>query len=117
MVVNSNSKIICADLDGIILKSDLLYESLLWALRHKPSILFLVPFWLLKGRAHLKYNLSREVNLNYASLPYNIEAVAYLSEAKKRGDKIILATAASEILASGVARHLNIFDEYFGSSK
>ncbi len=38
---------LCVDLDGTLLRSDLLYESLLTLLASNPLYVFLLPLWLL----------------------------------------------------------------------
>lgn len=47
------------DLDGTLLKTDLLWESILALFKKNPLITFLLPIWLLKGRTFLKRQLSR----------------------------------------------------------
>lgn len=38
---------LCVDLDGTLIKSDLLFESLACLLRKKPWLVPLVPFWVI----------------------------------------------------------------------
>lgn len=47
----SGRKIICVDLDGTLVKSDMLFEGLCALLKRAPLQLLLAPFWLLQGRA------------------------------------------------------------------
>jgi len=42
---------IIVDLDGTLIKSDTLFESLMALLKQNPLWVFLLPFWLLKGKA------------------------------------------------------------------
>ena len=42
------------DLDGTFTKSDLLFESLVIAIKNNPLILLWCLFWLLKSKAYLK---------------------------------------------------------------
>ncbi len=44
---------LCIDLDGTLIHSYLLIESLLVLLKRNPFFLFALPFWLLKGKAYL----------------------------------------------------------------
>jgi 4-hydroxybenzoate polyprenyltransferase len=106
---------LCVDLDGTLLKTDLLFESMARLLRQRPWMALLVPFWLLAGKAALKRNLARHISLNPALLPYNDEFLEWLSAEKERGREIFLTTAADETLARAVGRHLGIFTEIIAS--
>ena len=46
---------LCVDLDGTLIRTDLLWESLLALLKQRPLSIFQLPFWLLKGRAYFKH--------------------------------------------------------------
>ena len=62
---------LAVDLDGSLLRSDLLAESVLALLARNVLYLFLLPVWLLKGRARLKREVARRIRLDAARLPYN----------------------------------------------
>jgi hypothetical protein len=49
---------ICVDLDGTLIFTDMFVETALSAIRKNIFILFLIPFWLLKGRAFAKKKLA-----------------------------------------------------------
>ena len=51
------------DLDGTLLRTDLLHESTLALLRAEPLHAALLPAWLLRGKAHLKQEIARRVEL------------------------------------------------------
>lgn len=106
---------LCIDLDGTLIKTDLLWESFIHFIKHNPSGFLLVPFWLLRGRAHLKSQLAGRVRLDASALPYNDVFVNYLRNEKERGRRLILVTAADSVLARGVAEHLGFFDEVLAS--
>ena len=61
---------LCVDLDGTLIKTDALWESLMVLLKRNPLYLFVVPFWWMRGRAALKKEIADRVELNPASLPY-----------------------------------------------
>src|ERR1700741_4298438 len=100
---------LCVDLDGTLVKTDILVESLLLLLKAKPFYLFLLPFWLFKGKAHLKREVALVVNLDVAALPYNSELLAYLVEEHRSRRRIVLATAAESSVANRIAEHLGVF--------
>jgi 4-hydroxybenzoate polyprenyltransferase len=103
------------DLDGTLVKTNLLLESLLALLREKPKYIFVLPLWLLKGKAYLKQQVSRRLSLDVSSLPYREELLDYLRSQRCEGRSIVLATAADVKIAWQVADHLKIFDLVFAS--
>jgi apolipoprotein N-acyltransferase len=106
---------LCVDLDGTLVKTDLLWESLARLLQRNPFALFVVLIWWARGRAFLKRQLARRVTIDPADLPYNEPFLAFLREQKKAGRKLILATASDHELAVPVANHVGLFDEVLGS--
>ena len=116
MAQGSTSVPLCVDLDGTVIYSDLLFESLAWVLGRKPWLLLLTPFWLLSGRAVLKRRLAEAVGLDPAALPYNHAVLDWLRSEKLAGRTLILATAADERLARSVADFLGIFDQIAASN-
>lgn len=105
------------DLDGTLVKSDLLFESALTLLRRQPLAVVRMLFWLLRGRAYLKDRLSRSVELDASVLPYNERLLRLLQEARAQGRPIVLATASHERFARRVADHLGIFDRVLATSE
>jgi 4-hydroxybenzoate polyprenyltransferase/phosphoserine phosphatase len=98
------------DLDGTLIKTDLLWESLLALLKRHPFFGFRIPLWLLKGRAYLKSEIARRVRLDVTALPYNEAVVDYLRKERQGGRELVLATASHVQLAREVAGHLGLFD-------
>ena len=103
------------DLDGTLIKTDLLLESVCSLLRKEPLALLALPIWLLKGRAHLKREIARRVQLDPALLPYRTELLDYLRVEHDKGRSIILATASDEQFAKHIADHLKLFDMVLAS--
>lgn len=103
----------CIDLDGALLRTDLLYESVLLLLRKNPLFLFLLPVWLLRGKARLKREVARRVEIDASSLPYDSRVVEHLQRTANRPR--VLCTASDELLAWPVARHLGLFDQVLAS--
>lgn len=60
------------DLDGTLIRTDLLMESAALVVRHDPAVLFRLPLWLLRGgRARLKRELAKRAvdQLDFGRLP------------------------------------------------
>jgi 4-hydroxybenzoate polyprenyltransferase/phosphoserine phosphatase len=103
---------VCVDLDGTLIATDLFWESVLELTRTRPLALFLLPIWLLRGRAYLKSRLAREVSLEAHRLPYRQEVLRIISGLRQVGARhVVLATASHERLANAVAAHVGIFDD------
>ncbi len=107
--------VLCADLDGTVIETDLLQESICAAIKRNPLYLFMLFVWLLRGRAHLKAKLAELVQIDASLLPYNEKFVEYLRAQKQSGRKVVLATASDLALAKGVYDHLGCFDEILAS--
>ena len=105
---------LCVDLDGTLIRSDTLIDSLTsgagnW--RVWSALLTLLS----KGRAAMKREVAQVEPIDATSLPYNDELLQYLRAEKAQGRKLILVTAADQTTADAVATHLQIFDEVMAS--
>ena len=98
------------DLDGTLVATDLLWESLAHLLRTRPSHALRVPFWVLRGRSEFKIRLAPYADRDAAHLPYRPEVLDYLKTQHRAGRRLILATAAERGLAQNVCDHLGFFD-------
>ena len=100
---------LCVDLDGTLVKSDTLVDSVLVMARQRPAALLRLPGWLAKGKAAFKQQVAAIVALNVEFLPYNQPLLQYLREQHGAGRAIYLATASVRALAERVASYLGIF--------
>ena len=103
------------DLDGTLVKTNLLLESYLALLKQRPLAFFMLPLWLLRGKAYLKQEIAQRVTLDVSCLPYREPLLAFLRAERKAGRKLILATAADKHIAEQIAEHLGIFDTVIAS--
>jgi 4-hydroxybenzoate polyprenyltransferase/phosphoserine phosphatase len=106
---------IAVDLDGTLIRSDMMWESLARLLRQRPWALLAVPFWWMHGRAHLKQELAARVTIDASTLPYHVEFLAWLQSQRQDGRQLVLATASDIRMAEPVARHVGLFDEVLAS--
>ena len=104
------------DLDGTLLRSDLLVESGLAFMRDQPHRLHLLPRWLARGKAALKQELAQATHIDVTVLPYNDPVIELITKERSRGRKVVLATASHRRLAEQVAAHLNLFDEVIATT-
>ena len=113
----SYSKIcpLVVDLDGTLLRSDLLLESALRLIRQRPSLALLMPLWLLRGRAYLKQRIFRLIHLDVSHLPLHEAFLSWLRDEKARGRRLVLATASDHEQACSTVQSLRLFDTVLGS--
>ena len=102
---------LCVDLDGTLIKTDLLVESFFQLLKINFLYIFLVPLWLLRGKACLKGHIAERVEIVEELLPYHQEFLSFLKDQKSKGRSLVLVTASHEIFAHKIAQYLGIFDK------
>ncbi|RBJ81370.1 UbiA family prenyltransferase [Pseudomonas sp. MWU12-2534b] len=103
------------DLDGTLLRSDLLLETGMAYIRLQPLKLFKPFGWLVKGKAALKEGLACATDMDISVLPYDPEVIALIKLERSNGRKIVLATASHHTLAERIAEHLQLFDQVLAS--
>jgi 4-hydroxybenzoate polyprenyltransferase/phosphoserine phosphatase len=106
---------LCIDLDGTLVKSDTLLDSLCQLVRKEPWQLFRILFWLARGKAGFKVEVGRRAPLDPRRLPYNTQLLHYIQAQRRDGRSIYLTTGADGALARRVAAHLGIFDAVFAT--
>src|ERR1700682_6249725 len=109
------SPVLCVDLDGTLIRGNLLWEGVLLLRRTRPIALLLLPFWLLAGRASLKRHLAAWTYLDPARVPYRQQVLELIQQEKATGRRIALVTAADRELAEAIAGYLGLFDEVHAS--
>ena len=107
---------LCVDLDGTLLKTDMLLESFVLLLKKNVLYIFLIPIWLLQGKANLKRQIAERISFDADTLPYRNDFVEFLKDQHARGRKLILITASDERIANKIAAHLSLFSEVLSSN-
>lgn len=106
-----DAKPLVVDLDGTLVKTDLLFESANRYIAEYPLLLFRLLLWLLTGKAMLKANLATACAIDPALLPYNESLVSWLRQERAKGRHLVLATASHQKQAAGIAAYLDLFDD------
>jgi 4-hydroxybenzoate polyprenyltransferase len=106
---------LCVDLDGTLVLTDMLHESILHWIRISPLALPKMPFLLFSGKARFKHHAATNHDFDPANLPYNEEFLAWLRAQHALGRKLVLCTAADKRIAESIAAHLDIFEEVLAS--
>lgn len=99
---------LCVDLDGTLILSDVLWESViqLWG---KPSTAIRAAWALRRGKAALKGVLADEISIDPATLPYRGDLLEFLRSQHAAGRHLVLVTATHLNIAKRVADYLGIF--------
>lgn len=101
---------LCVDVDGTLLRTDLLLESVLGLIKQDPLAVFRLPYWALQGKAQLKSKIAERVDLDVGSLPFNQNVLAYVRNEHRKGRPIILASASHTKFIDALAGHLECVD-------
>src|ERR1700722_9584334 len=107
--------VLCVDLDGTLIRGNVLWECVLMLLKTRPLLILRLPIWLLAGRASLKRKLAAKAHLDPARLSYRQPILDLLRQEKASGRRLALATAADRQIAEVVSDHLGLFDEVHAS--
>ncbi len=97
------------DVDGTLIKSNLLVESALKLLKQSPlSIIWMVRWLLFGGKARLKSRIAERVELDIGNMPFCDEIVALCRQARQQGRQVVLATGAAMKYAQQIALLLRV---------
>lgn len=105
------------DLDGTLVRSDLLIETAFAELGRRPASILDMFAALLKGKAALKHRIADMGAFDPAALPYDTVVLDVIAEARAQGRPVYLASASTGRLVQAVADHLGVFDGWFASDE
>ena len=105
------------DLDGTLLKTDILYEGITLLLKKNPFYFLLCIFWLLKGKVNLKKNVFKSIDIRVELLPQNKELIDFLKEEYAIGRQLVLASASLKSVIYDISREIPIFDCIYGTEE
>jgi 4-hydroxybenzoate polyprenyltransferase/phosphoserine phosphatase len=107
-----NGRPLVADLDGTLLRSDILIETAV-SVGWNAQILRA----LITSKAALKHALAAKADIDPAVLPYDDAVVARIRAAKASGRQVYLASASNERIVAAIAKYLGCFDGWFASNE
>lgn len=114
--VRADLPVLAVDLDGTLLRSDMLHETLWGVLAVRSRLIGEAIQALFRGRAALKAALADNVTIDPATLPYDERVLDRIHAWRARGGSVVLVTATDVRLARNVADHLGLFDAVHGST-
>lgn len=100
---------LCVDLDDTLIRTDILWESLLQLWRRPLVAARALAALLLQGKAGFKSVVMAAVAVDPATLPYREEVLRYVRSQREMGRPTVLATASHRIAAQRIADHLGVF--------
>lgn len=106
---------IYVDVDRTLLRTDWLHEAMRRFVLSHPWRAWLLLWWLLRGRAHLKARLASAVDVDPALLPLHEGLVDYLAQQARRGRPVHLASASPRELVERIAQRLGFVADVLGS--
>lgn len=108
--------ILVVDLDGTILRGDMLLETFWSAFGRDWRVPVRAGAALLNGKAALKRYLAENSEVDMQYLPYDQDVLAFVRRWRAAGGRAVLVTAADQSLADAVSTHLGLFDGAYGSN-
>lgn len=103
------------DMDGTLLRTDTLHESIWLWLRRSPLNLWRLLVWLRLGKAGFKVRLADAVRPEAHGLPRHAAFAAWLGAEHARGRTLVLASAADARIVREVAVDAGIFADTLGT--
>ena len=98
------------DLDETLTPTDTLWEAVFALIKKQPLMLVFIPFWLAKGKAEFKTEVTKRLTLAPEDIPLRPEIMDFITAEKEKGRAVYLATASDEHQARPLFEHLGIFD-------
>jgi 4-hydroxybenzoate polyprenyltransferase len=105
---------VVVDLDGTLLRSDLLIESAFAFVGSHPLRIVSLIGLLSRGKAALKDGIASKTAIDVKHLPYDDRVLEIMEEARRDGRKIYIASASNERYVEAIASHLGV-DGWFAS--
>jgi 4-hydroxybenzoate polyprenyltransferase len=116
LTLPSKLKPLVVDLDGTLVRSDLLVESAFAHLGHDPLRVVGLLSAVRGGKAAVKAEIAAKTEIDVSHLPYDEDVVSLIRQRRAAGNPVYLASASNERYVRAVADHLGLFDGWFASN-
>lgn len=113
---NCGATPLVVDVDGTLLRTDLLHEGTLALLGRHPALAFRLPAWLLGGKSALKARIADLTEIDCTTLPKHEEVLSLITRARAEGRPVYLASASNERHVAALAESLGGIDGIFAST-
>lgn len=109
------SQVLVVDLDGTLIRSDMLHETFWSAFAADWTTPFAAARALPRGKAALKQALAARAAVDVATLPYDPAVLDRVRAWRAAGGRTALVSASDQQVVEAVAAHLGLFDVAHGS--
>jgi 4-hydroxybenzoate polyprenyltransferase len=106
----SSADPLIVELDGGLVRGNLLLESIIRWLKRPSFAMFLLPLWALRGRNTLAREVARHVEPECASLALDQSVLARLKAERAGGRRLYLVSDAPKSWSNKIAGELGLFD-------
>jgi 4-hydroxybenzoate polyprenyltransferase len=103
------------NLDGTLIKSDILIESFFRLLASRPWRALQTLMVLFRGIAAFKKRLAASVSISIKQLPVNEDLLAFICRERSKNRRVYLVSAADRTLSEALAAELGVFDGVIAS--
>ena len=110
------AKPLAVDLDGTLVRTDTLYETIALNLFRRPVATVAAGLSVVRGKAALKRSVAALELPDPETLPLEGEFVEYLKRERAAGRDLHLVTAADQRIAEHVAARIGLFDSVTGTA-
>lgn len=107
---------LAVDVDGTLVRTDLLYEAALQFIAKNPLRTPQLLFWLLRGRAYLKTKLGAEISPPIETMPLRKETLDLIRVAQAADQPVYLASASDERYLHSLADRIGGIAGVFGTT-
>jgi 4-hydroxybenzoate polyprenyltransferase len=102
--------VLCVDLDGSLIKGDLLFEGVMTLLKRNPLMVFSLLWWLIRGKVYVKTQVAARTMLDPTRWAFNQRVLSLIEDYSRSGARVMLTTSAHRRVAQVVADHIGKFD-------
>jgi 4-hydroxybenzoate polyprenyltransferase len=99
---------LCVSCDRALFRTDIFHEAIFASVLRNPLWLFVIPFWLLRGRAAVLARISNSVRINWRTLPLVEPVVERIRSARAQNRPVVLLTSMPKSWADEVAADLDL---------
>ena len=105
------------DVDGTLLRTDLLVESFIRLLMVRPLDALKAPYWLSVGKSNLKAQIADRVSVDIETLPLEPTVLSLVQREQTRGRRVILASASERRYVEALAARIGLTEPVFATDQ
>ena len=105
------------DVDGTLLRTDLLVESFIRLLMVRPLDALKAPYWLSVGKSNLKAQIADRVSVDIETLPLEPTVLSLVQREQARGRRVILASASERRYVEALAARIGLTEPVFATDQ